>query len=597
MMRLFSTLTGQRYPYPRYSQITVAEFIFGGMENTSATTVTDQTLHDQRAALDFSSEPLVAHELAHQWFGDLLTCRDWSQGWLNEGFATYLELVWKEHAHGRDEADYDRLADQEAYLDEDSRRYRRPIVSNVFHEPIDVFDRHLYEKGSCVLHMLRTELGDQRFWKGVRHYVQRHKGGSVETRDLCRAIEEATGYNGDRFFDQWVFRAGFPTLEVEYRWEDEAKRVRLAVKQTQAVDRDTPLFAFPVVLRLVDGRGTEDVRLFVREAQETFLLPRAEAPAQVIFDAGAQILKTIDMKKPEALWQAELRDAATGIDRVLAARALGKAADPRAIDALAAALEPAHQPFWAVRGEAALALGEIKTDRARELIAAALGKEPHAKARRLLTRALGAFRHDERAADALEAPLGRDASYFVEAESAAAMARTRSPRAFERLREAMQRPSYLDAIASSCLQGFAELRDERAIELALDAARYGRPVVGRRAAISTLGSLGAEHHGRRRQIRETLCELLDDPDFRARIAAVEALRVLGDADAIGRLERAVTADLDGRVRRRAREVARALDTHAVQDARVQTLRDSLEKLEGESRALRDRVAALEARRG
>src|SRR5262249_39912557 len=183
MMRLFSNLTGQKYPYPRYSQITVAEFIFGGMENTSATTLTDQTLHDARAHLDFSSEPLISHELAHQWFGDLLTCRDWSQGWLNEGFATYFELVWKEHSAGRDEADYDRLADLEAYLEEDSHRYRRPIVTNVYHEPIDVFDRPLYEKAGCVLHLLRNELGEARFWKAIRHYVKKHAGGSVETRD------------------------------------------------------------------------------------------------------------------------------------------------------------------------------------------------------------------------------------------------------------------------------------------------------------------------------------------------------------------------------------------------------------------------------
>ena len=216
MIELFAEKTGRAYPWPRYSQITVAEFIFGGMENTSATTLTDQTLHDARAHLDFSSEPLISHELAHQWFGDLLTCRDWSQGWLNEGFATYFELVWKEHIAGRDEADYDRLGDQEAYLDEDAHRYRRPIVTNVYHEPIDVFDRHLYEKGGCVLHMLRAELGEARFWKAIRHYVKKHAGGSVETRDLARAVDEATGWNADRFFEQWVFKAGHPDLKIEY---------------------------------------------------------------------------------------------------------------------------------------------------------------------------------------------------------------------------------------------------------------------------------------------------------------------------------------------------------------------------------------------
>jgi aminopeptidase N len=132
MIALFAEKTGRPYPWKRYSQITVSEFIFGGMENTSATTLTDQTLHDARAHLDFSSEPLVSHELAHQWFGDLLTCRDWSHGWLNEGFATYFELIWQEFNEGRDEADYYRLLDQEAYIEEDAHRYRRPLVTNVF---------------------------------------------------------------------------------------------------------------------------------------------------------------------------------------------------------------------------------------------------------------------------------------------------------------------------------------------------------------------------------------------------------------------------------------------------------------------------------
>ena len=100
MIDFFSERIGVPYPYPRYSQITVAEFIFGGMENTTATTLTDLVLLDERAAIDHDVEALVSHELAHQWFGDLLTCRDWSEAWLNEGFATYFEYIWREHAKG-----------------------------------------------------------------------------------------------------------------------------------------------------------------------------------------------------------------------------------------------------------------------------------------------------------------------------------------------------------------------------------------------------------------------------------------------------------------------------------------------------------------
>src|SRR5262249_46030842 len=145
--------------------------IFGGMENTTATTLTDTALLDERAGFDHDNESLVAHELAHQWFGDLITCRDWAQGWLNEGFATYSEYIWREWGHGRDEAHMELLAWAEAYFGEDQKRYRRPVVTNVFDEPIDVFDHHLYDKGGLVLHMLRTLVGDAPFWKSLAHYL------------------------------------------------------------------------------------------------------------------------------------------------------------------------------------------------------------------------------------------------------------------------------------------------------------------------------------------------------------------------------------------------------------------------------------------
>jgi aminopeptidase N len=594
MIELFAEKTGRAYPWPAYSQITVAEFIFGGMENTSATTLTDQTLHDARAHLDFSSEPLISHELAHQWFGDLLTCRDWSQGWLNEGFATYMELVWKEHIAGRDEADYDRLGDQEAYLDEDAHRYRRPIVTNVFHEPIDVFDRHLYEKGGCVLHMLRSELGDARFWKAIRHYVDKHAGGSVETRDLARAVDEATGWNPDRFFEQWVFKAGHPELKIETSWDDGEKLAKVAVAQTQAAEGDTPLFYFSLPVRFVVDGAAHDVTLTIAAAQETFVVPLAQKPSQVIPDPGNNILKTLDEKKSDELWTGQLAGAERAIDRVRAARALGKAGSSTSIGALAASLK--GDPSWIVRGEAGLALGAIRTDGARDAIAAAVAAEAHPKARRHLVKALGAFRNDERAADAIEPTLEGDPSYFVEAESAMSLAKTRSPRAFDRLLAAMTRPSYLDVIQSMCLSGFAELRDERGIPIALEAARYGKPVIARRSAIAVLGALGGEHPEHKRRVRETLIELLDDRDFRARIAAVEALRVLGDAEAIGALRRAEARDLDGRVRRRAREVARKLAEGSGHDEQVRTLRDAVEKLQDENRELKERMMKLEARR-
>ncbi|MCZ7686513.1 MAG: M1 family metallopeptidase [Sandaracinaceae bacterium] len=239
MIRVFSERLSTPYPWDKYAQVVVAEFIFGGMENTSATTLFERALLDERAALDVDMDALVAHELAHQWFGDLVTCRHWSHAWLNEGFATYMEHVWKEHREGRDAYFYNLEQDLELYLAEAGSRYGRPVVENVWAAPIDVFDRHLYQKGGLVLHALRQHLGDAAFWRGLAFYLERHRGSSVETRDLMRALEDATGRSLEELFHQWIERAGHPALEV--RVEPGEGAVKVTVVQTQAKE-DEGLF-------------------------------------------------------------------------------------------------------------------------------------------------------------------------------------------------------------------------------------------------------------------------------------------------------------------------------------------------------------------
>ena len=277
--------------------------------------------------------------------------------------------------------------------------------------------------------------------------------------------------------------------------------------------------------------------LTVSAAAETFVVPLANKPSQVILDPGNHVLKTLDEKKADELWTraARGRPSAPSIECEPPARSARRAARPRS---RRWSSRCAPTPVWMVRGEAALALGAIKTDAARDAIAAAVAGEPHPKARRHLVRALGAFRHDARAAGAIERRWPKDASYFVEAESAISLAKTRSPGAFDKLVAAMTRPSYLDVIQSMCLSGMAELRDERGIDLALAAgAATASRVIGRRAAIAALGALGAEFTPRRRRVRSA-DRAAGRPRLPARIAAVEALRVLGEPDAIGALEQA-----------------------------------------------------------
>ncbi len=213
MVARFASLTGVPYPYAKYAQVCVADFIFSAMENTSATTFTDRTLHDVRGNLDQTSDALVAHELAHQWFGDLVTCRAWSHGWLNEGFATYFQLLWTEHHLGMDEFQHELLGALETYLEEDGSRYRRAIVEDRYQSAAELFDRHLYEKGAWVLHQLRRELGDAAFFGSIKRYLEDNRERAVETVDLVRAIERTTGRNLEPFFAQWVFRPGHPELD------------------------------------------------------------------------------------------------------------------------------------------------------------------------------------------------------------------------------------------------------------------------------------------------------------------------------------------------------------------------------------------------
>lgn len=598
MLELFSRLFGMKYPYAKYAQVCVADFIFGGMENTSATTLTDTVLYDGRAALDFDADALVAHELAHQWFGDLLTCRSWGEGWLNEGFATYSEYLWREAHEGRDAADHelDEWGDQ--YFAEDAGRYRRTIATNVYEEPIDIFDHHLYEKGGRVLHMLRRALGDEAFFRAIKHYLGKHRGGSVETRDLARAVEEATGRQLDWFFDQWVIKgAGHPELEVVVEWDAARKLASFTVKQTQRVEGQTPLFRLPLVLSLVVSGERRDVEVEVIEQQHAFHVACAAEPSQAIVDPGKALLAKVKTEKPTPMWIAELAGAAIAIDRVHAARELGSRGGDKPTAALIDAL--GRDPSWVVRSAAADALGALRTEAARDALIGAIATTEHPRARRAVVRALGQFRRD----DMVGATLARvvengDPSYFVEAEACLALGRARSPRAGELLRQAAGRESFLDVIRQHAYRGLAEAREESAIPLLVEGAQYGRVSHGRRAALAALAELARGRRDRvEREAREQIEELLRDRDFRVQSSALEALSVIGDPASLGALDGVVTRELDGRLRRRAREISRDIGDARAPAAEVGALRDEIDRLRGDAARLRERVDRMEATAG
>ena len=595
MLELFSQKFGVPYPYPRYAQVFVADFIFGGMENTSATTLTDSVLIDERAAIDYDIDALVAHELAHQWFGDLVTCRDWGEGWLNEGFATYSEYIWREHHEGRDAADLELEEWADQYFGEDSGRYRRTIATKLYDEPIDIFDHHLYEKGGRVLHMLRYVLGDDAFYKTLAHYLGKHRHGTVESRDLARAVEDATGRVLDWFFSQWVIDgAGHPELEVGMRWDPDTQLATVTVEQTQKVDGKTPIFRLPTKVRFRVGDKDVDHPIEIVEQKQVFHLRLDGEPSQAIFDPGHVLLAARKIDKPEPVWLAELAGATLAVDRAAAAQALAKRGGPAAEQGLMTALE--KDKFWAVRGSAALGLGTIRTPAARDRLIKRLKAEVHPRARRIIARALGDFVHEPAAGAALATIVEKgDASYFVEAEACLALGRTRTQRAGELLRHASTRESFTDVIRQHAYRGLAEARDDSAIGLLVEGMKWGHPPQGRRAAAGALSILMRGRRDREaRDVRERIELLLADRDFRVQAAAIEALAVIGDPAAIPALRRVVDRELDGRLRRRGKEVIRDLGEGAPLAEDVRRLRDEVGELRMLAATLRERVELLEA---
>lgn len=580
MVELFSRLTGVPYPWTRYSQVVVSDFIFGGMENTTATTMYEHILLDTRAAIDIESHDLVAHELAHQWFGDYVTCRDWSHGWLNEGFATYFEHLEREDRLGRDEYLWGVEGDLESYLSEAGGRYERPIVCRDYELPIDLFDRHLYEKGGLVLHMLRTDLGDELFWKGIHRYLGKHAFSVVETSDLQRAFEEVSGRSLERFFDQWVFRPGHPTLKVKVSFEDGLLTV--SCKQTQK-GTDVATFAFDLEVEVADKSGkVRRHRKSIDSTNDALVVSLHERPSWVAVDPELRIAGSVTVEGPADMLRNQLEQGSSARVRWRAAEGLAKRQDEASITALGKALE--SDPSWMVRAESARALGRVRGEHALGILLDFVQVE-HAKVRRAVAGALGAFR-EHKAAKALEKLAKKDESYLVTADALRALGRTRQKPAHKVLLELVDQKSWGDVTRAGALDGLANLRDDDALDDVMARTSYGFPTRGRRAAISALARLGEG-----RKVRRHLEDLLDDGDPHLRIEVIVALQTLGDAKARGPLRRLLDRELDGRVARRIREALRDMGEAGTADKK--RVNDELEALRNELVELQLRITKVE----
>ncbi|GCE04342.1 M1 family aminopeptidase [Dictyobacter aurantiacus] len=624
MMRFFSEYIGVEYPYDKYAQ-TVVEIYTGAMEHTTTTTHSFSLLPDERAALDMDVVPVVAHELAHQWFGDLLTCRDLANAWLKEGFATYFEQMWEEHDLGNDEFKYSMLREKQGYLDEDSH-YRRPIVYHVYHDRgFELFDRHLYNKGAWVLHMLRHRLTDQGFRRGMKAYVEKYRGKSVVTADLLRTLEEVTGHSLERFFQQWVHGGGHPELEVNYSWDIERKLAKVKVKQTQKVDELTACFYMPLDIAFTvptsdeeakkgDSTQTRTVTMQVQlgedgQTEQSFYLPLEREPLLVRVDPDGWLLKTLKFERSNRMLRYQLAHDPDILGRVEAAQELAKQKDEDSLKALVSALN--NDPFWGVRVTAARALATVGSERAQSALIDSLEKlDPRksSKVRAAVVSALGKFQAPQqaelalRSSEVLRTLLNKgDISYMVEANAAEALGRTRTEGVVDFLTGLLDRASWMNHVQRGIFSGLGHSGEDRAINIMTEYAGsdHNHPTL-RRAAVVGLQAAGQQRalysEGARESAVTALIHILEHDSWApTRSTAARALAEFGDKRAIPVLKSMADTELDSGAQRTYLVAAQRLSTEGKDEAQLKQLRSDLDEVREENRKLREQLSAIEVR--
>ncbi|MEK7859499.1 MAG: M1 family aminopeptidase [Elusimicrobiota bacterium] len=531
MVRFFEGLIGQSYPWAKFDQALLYGFRWGGMEDVSAVMLNERYLVDARAALDSDSEGVMSHELAHQWFGDLLTCKDWSQMWLNEGFATFLSNRWLKQSKGADEAALELEDDARWYFGEG---YRRALVSDRYDHSDNMFDAHSYAKGAWFLQMLKADAGEEDFWKALKLYTAQNLDGVVESDDLRRAFEETTGRAYAEFFRQWAQTPGHPRLTLEASWDAPRKRLELKTRQTQA---EPFRFKLPLELR---GPGSRTVVLDLDAPEQTFSWELPERPAFLSVDPAQSVLVDLTLEAPQDWLAAALKqDSVPG--RLRAARALARRPTPANLERLRRCLK--EDPFWGVAAACAGELGALGGPQALAALKEGLAL-PHPKTRRAAAAALGGFTLSQEAASALE-PLARhDPSVFVEAEALQALGALRRPQAGALLEAKLSEDSYNDLVRRAALSGLGRLKDPLRLPLLRQWAQPGKPVYARLAALSALASAGAG----RAETTDLLIEALGEEDRLIRGAAASALAALGDPRGIEPLAALKVREHDPRLR-------------------------------------------------
>jgi aminopeptidase N len=390
IIHFFSDFTGYKYPWHRFSQVVVEDFIFGGMENTGAVVLTDVALYDDNTPPDYNATGLVAHELAHQWWGDVVTCQNWYEIWLNEGFATYFDALYKEHSMGKDEFDYEMYKHKINALGADSTT-RRPIYTN------RGLTANTYDKGACILDMLRYILGDEDFKQALNIYINKYQFGNVTTTDLNSSIKQVfLDPTRDRiprdfswFFDEWIYNGGQPEYKAGYTYNDSTKQISFSMQQVQKLD-STSEFHMPINVEIITPVNRFTQTIIPTIEPHTWIFTVDAKPLCVDVNVGNNILCKLYCSKPEEDWIYQLNNSVYAIDRITAIWGLKDFINNSLVqNALFEHLK--NDGFWGVREQAAQMLSYAMNEEIPDKLIGQYKNESDSRVRKSIMTALGDF--------------------------------------------------------------------------------------------------------------------------------------------------------------------------------------------------------------
>jgi aminopeptidase N len=582
------------FPYPKYYQFALPNF-GGAMENISLVSWSDHLLCTEESHKEQSwlIDQVNVHEMAHSYFGDLVGCKDFAHVWLKESWATYMETCWLEDEKGQDEMRYDLWRNAQSYFDEADTKYQRPLVTRRYHSSWQLFDNHLYPGGACRLHVLRCHVGNENFWNAVHEYLVRFQNQVVETDDFRKVMEKYYGASLQKFFDQWVYRSGYPHLKVTFTYEKEHQRGLFEIQQEQSENKE--IFDFKTHLgwcEKIEGKLVHHVYpIVINKVRQTFFVPMSHDPIQVRFDPLGEVLHKLEFDPGESRALSQLFDAPDIVGRIQAARVIAAAGKTNHLKKIIEAYK--KESFWGVRREMIKYIGDVCSQKSIELLIELLSFETDHLVLERLFATIGMFR-DQSVKEALVSAI-KQKKLPPKALSAAlyGIGYQNTDDVIDVLKEQYFKDSSPQKIpARAALHALGFTQSIGIIDFLTEIAVKKRcNFRTRKGAILGLGVLIPyiePHHASK--IRRTLIDLLRDEEFWVRDAVIQAM-------AAGKVEEAVPAltDYASRVplqdRLAVNKVIAELNRHS--NRVPSAFEKMIEELKSTLRKLQNRVQDLE----